>query len=596
MSMRSHSESAQHESVDLRKHDDNRRWHSVFARVGCSVIAGLIVGAAWREFLPAQAGLLGLGVFILVQSQLKNFFAATALALLTGFAGQLVACVVWLVSTASVLAGTGPLISGVLAAVICLYHSAVFVVFAIGYLSARTLTAKLAQLPNNRSNRRQEKRQRRRDRNLEFNSAGYRFARFFCHKTAQLSSWHLLLVPVVWGVAEFLTPTFYPFSMGCLLADDPALCQVAEFGGVYALSMFAVAISLGVPLAAVCARFVLTCEGTARSRSDLVLPAGVVVVVFFIGFWSHQRKTELDRQQTVAASRNEGLKLLMVQAETETSVANRRMIRASRKISGKADLVLWPEAALGNYNRELVDFSDTKTVAANAIGQKTRFRPFPNPGVFLLAGADTWANEISQGRPGQNFVSALLLDKQEQLVGRHDKVSLMPYGEYIPGEMLIPQIRDWLGSSRIISRGEKVQTIGEVKGQHLGVLLCCEDMEPELFRRLTKQNADVLVSLGNGMAFDEPLPLRQHFRISRLRAIENRRYFARCMSRGVSVLLSPTGEIVHQLPSMQDGAMLFEIPKLEQTSTLYTQFGNAPFLLFSCVYVIGWRLLAKRFT
>lgn len=575
------------------EYNDKRRWPAVITGVGSSIIAGLIVGAAWREFLPAQAGLLGLGVFVWGQSQFKSLTWASTHALLTGFSGQLAACAGWLASTASVLAGTGALISWILAAAICLFHSMVFVVFAVGFWGARILLKKQSSGSAGHHGRRQLR--RRRERTVtDSNSVSRRYLlSLFVQRNFKLCPWLLLVAPVIWGVAEFLTPTFYPFSMGCLLVDQPALCQLAEVGGTHLLSVFAVAISVLLPLTVVFVRFLITEHGVTRDFADLTIPLTMFAVVIIVGSWSYQRKHKIERMQRIAEKRNDGIRILMVQAETETSLANGRMIRASRKVSAQADLVLWPEAALGNYNRELVDFSNTKTVAANSIGNNTRFRPFPNPGVFLLAGADTWAG-VSQGGPSKNFVSALLLDDKEQLVGRHDKVSLMPYGEYIPGEKLFPQIRKWLGSTRIISRGDAVATIGELKGQRLGVLLCCEDMNPELFRQLALQRADILISLGNGMAFDDSLPLKQHLRISRLRAIENRRYFARCMSRGVSVLLSPAGEIVHQLPTMQDGAMLFDVPAIENDITPYTKYGNAPFLWFSSLYTIVWLVLVKR--
>lgn len=568
----------------------------LLSRIGLSLLAGLVLGAAWREFFPALTGLLGLGFFFWAQAQSRHLLPAAILALLTGLVGQLVACASWLVATASVLAGTGTVLSCVFAFLICLFHSMVFVVFASFFWCGKSLSAKLAS-NRKRGNRPRQARRRRlkRDESVPNDSIEKGLVQSVARSIESLNVWHLFFVPVAWGLAELVTPTFYPFSMGCLLVDHPALCQLAELGGVHLLSAFAVLIALVVPFACACVSSLLLKDEGTQPFATWVATAGVISVVVSVGLWSNHRFLQVKQLQAAAEKRRDGIKLLMVQAETETSVANKRMIRASRKVSDNADLVLWPEAALGNYNRELLDFSDTDKVASNSIGLNTRFRPFPDPGAFLLAGADTWLAGHTNKSPRQSFVSALLFDRSEQLVGRHDKVGLMPYGEYIPGEQWFPQIREWLGSSRIISRGSRLETIGQVKGQTLGVLLCCEDMDPDLFRTLAAKDADVLISLGNGMAFNTTLPLKQHFRISRLRAIENRRYFARCMSRGVSALLSPSGETVHRLPTMQDGAMLFEVPRLEPISTKFTRYGNTPLVFLLAIYSIVWIVLARRF-
>lgn len=99
--------------------------------------------------------------------------------------------------------------------------------------------------------------------------------------------------------------------------------------------------------------------------------------------------------------------------------------------------------------------------------------------------------------------------------------------------------------------------------------------DPKIARQLTNQGADLLVCLANGMSFDSESALRQHFNISRFRAIENNRYFIRCGSTGVSCLISPTGQIVSVLPCESEGTLNLKIPTGKRDRTVYSSIGDA---------------------
>jgi apolipoprotein N-acyltransferase len=90
-------------------------------------------------------------------------------------------------------------------------------------------------------------------------------------------------------------------------------------------------------------------------------------------------------------------------------------------------------------------------------------------------------------------------------------------------------------------------------------LICYEDMIERNVRQTAAGGAEALFSLIQGSAFENPLTLIQHQRLAALRAVENRRYFVRCSSTGVTCVIAPTGQIVAQLPPQSDGTLLSEI-------------------------------------
>ncbi|MCS7303894.1 MAG: hypothetical protein NZ602_02135, partial [Thermoguttaceae bacterium] len=95
---------------------------------------------------------------------------------------------------------------------------------------------------------------------------------------------------------------------------------------------------------------------------------------------------------------------------------------------------------------------------------------------------------------------------------------------------------------------------------------------PQYARDSVAAGADVLVSLINGSAFENPLALEQHFQLSLLRAVENRRSFIRCAGTGVSAIVDPTGHIRDRLPTQTEGVLVGEVPLVEGR-TIYSKIG-----------------------
>jgi apolipoprotein N-acyltransferase len=116
-------------------------------------------------------------------------------------------------------------------------------------------------------------------------------------------------------------------------------------------------------------------------------------------------------------------------------------------------------------------------------------------------------------------------------------------------------------------------------------MLCYEDMVPQAAREMVLNDANLLVSLANGSAFESHFTLYQHRLISHLRAIECRRYFLRCAATGETCVINPLGEIESRLPMQTDGALVSEVGLMEG-KTIYSQF---PWIL----PILGCAILAS---
>ena len=371
-----------------------------------SLVPGILIGIAWRVQGLGLLGIPGLAIFFYVQSSLNRFRSVSFSALITGTTAYLIACC-WFGYTIGYLVHVDEFWANLLILPVCMLQGGHYVLFAVVWLLAR-----------------------------------------------RISKFGFWLAPFLWSIVQGNWPGLFPCRNGCLLLDCPPLCQIAEFGGVDLVSIFAGALSLALTVLGL----VLVSRISETSSAHQILSPklfrrfGVMYLVaisfltVIVFLWGQQRTSELSRQMRVI--KGKPLRLLIVQANTSFKESNARMIEVSRQFEGKVDLVVWPESALGSYNRELKDFTNAEMVAESSKGKDMKFQPFPAPIAPLLAGASTWQPTKDGKPPKSHFVSALLFDKNEQLVGRHDKVELMPYGESIPGEWMFPFFRRWFGSKR----------------------------------------------------------------------------------------------------------------------------------------------------
>src|SRR5690606_21198212 len=152
------------------------------------------------------------------------------------------------------------------------------------------------------------------------------------------------------------------------------------------------------------------------------------------------------------------------------------------------------------------------------------------------------------GERGPFFVSAFLIDKQENILGRYHKRTLLPLGEYVPGDKWFPSLGELALLYRTIQPGKDAGILKLPGKARFGALICYEDMIAANARQSAHEGAQVLVSLINGPAFGDTFAMRQHRQLAHFRAIENRRYLVRCASTGVTTVIAPTGKIVAALP------------------------------------------------
>lgn len=373
---------------------------------------------------------------------------------------------------------------------------------------------------------------------------------------------------------EAFMPAVFPWKLGYAQIAWPALVQSADLFGpevttfvLYAhagmLAWIVHAISCVAGTGGRCAWSVL-----AGSRASLLTLAVCGINLAYglgsISFWSGE--TEAAPTLTV----------LLVQAnpEDEGGVDALRAItrRESRAACRTPGLVCWPECSGGSYDARLESLADPGRVADLSRPPHKGMRPLEQPACPLLFGGTIYTGHAE--KPRTLYQSAILIDASEAILGCYHKRYLMPFGEYVPGTDLYPDLRRYFAMQDEFKAGTDARVLTALHGQRLGVMLCYEDMIPNAARSLVHESANVLVSLINGSAFTAPLTLAQHRLLSQLRAVECRRSLVRCAATGETCVISPMGEVTASLPLHARDALLAEVPLLEST-TLACRIGPA---------------------
>jgi len=181
----------------------------------------------------------------------------------------------------------------------------------------------------------------------------------------------------------------------------------------------------------------------------------------------------------------------------------------------------------------------------------------------------------------ESFNSALLYnpigdDDEKQI---YHKSKLTPFAERIPRIEYYAFLMDW------ISWGVGISSWGLGDGPHtllfknnekevkLGSIICIESIYPDFCRQFTLQGAEILSIITNDAWYDYTTGPEQHFQIACMRAIENRRYIARCANSGVSGFISPQGKEILRAEQYSEVAIYNDIPQMKELS-FYVKNGD----------------------
>ena len=122
----------------------------------------------------------------------------------------------------------------------------------------------------------------------------------------------------------------------------------------------------------------------------------------------------------------------------------------------------------------------------------------------------------------------------------------------------------------------------------VGAPICYESIFGELFSQFVKNGAQLMCIITNDAWWGNTPGHKQHFEMSKLRAIETRRYILRAANTGISGFIDPLGK-AHQQTQYEIRTAIAQTVYLNNEITFYTRYGD--YLARMMVAVSGLLLL-----
>lgn len=427
---------------------------------------------------------------------------------------------------------------------------------------------------------------------IAFESITWFLIGIVCFQVFRRRTLFIWIVPSFVIVLDHFWPRVFPWTMAHMLIGSEVLIQVVDLGGVPGLTWLMTGVSCAIVstlhrrypkrfLSASLADAGMTPASSSFTPTIIVLSA--LAVLYGFRSDSHWRSI---------AGEGEELRVAAVQVNSSFVRAEERLCELSLKISPPPDLVVWPESSLGVYSDRLDRLANEDEVYELSREPHCALPGYAIPGTLLLACAVTFADDAAKDGPYRN--TSLLIDHHHEIIARYTKRSLLPFGEYVPGQSVIPALRDLANIDTLREAGHHSHPMIATDGLKIGGMICYDDINPRHARDTVAEGAQLLTVQVNAADYDNPVALRQHCLLARLRAVENRRYFIRCASTGITCIISPWGEVIAACEPQVEAVVLGTVTPISQQS-VYTRFGDWPVYLSSMI-IVGCVLIRRRST
>ncbi len=232
------------------------------------------------------------------------------------------------------------------------------------------------------------------------------------------------------------------------------------------------------------------------------------------------------------------------------------------------DLIVWGEGAL-----------DPAAAADPAVMDRVR-------GAIAAVGVPTLVGAVTDDGDGFQRTDALLFDGEGALIGRYDKVHLVPFGEFVPFRGRLSWIKAIEQVPIDRAPGEEVHTLEAPGLQAFGTPICFENSFPELPRAFVRAGARYLIVPVNNASYGFTAASEQHQQMSQMRAIETGRWIVDAAVSGISAFVDPSGRVVASA-GLFEPAILRGTIRSSDERTWYVRLGDwLPWLCLATVALL----------
>ncbi len=355
----------------------------------------------------------------------------------------------------------------------------------------------------------------------------------------------VLLIPCLWTFMEWSQQPTTDFTW--LLLGNPGIdmgmlpLRLVPWVGVYGLS------------------FLFAMTGSVIALTALRRPvnaAAPIIALILLAFLPAIPKPAIPTESAVTVQPNidpETTKWTWESVQgLEQRLAGLSLESALMRGEGKPVMVLWPELPAPVYYEQDAIFREHVTRVAK------------QSGVPVVLGT------VVHDPKGDPLNSAEFIDREGKIMGRYDKMHLVPFGEYVPS--IFSWVNKVSAEAGTFAAGKAISDFA-VNGHRVGVFICYESALPGHVREFVAQGDEVLVMLTNDGYFFRTSAREQHLQLARMRAVENNRWLLRVTNNGHTVAIDPTGHIAKRIPEFVETSARLPFSWIQQT-TFYSRHGD----------------------
>lgn len=380
---------------------------------------------------------------------------------------------------------------------------------------------------------------------------GYLVAAFRTPATHPLVA--LLLPGVIWiGIEGILSSEWFgiPCNIGISQYGQPILIQSASLFGIYATSYLIVITNMVLTML-----IESIWNGNIRQFKQWgTITTGMVLIAGNVLYGAHRL--------SIAASLDSPVRVAIIQPVISSdlyrngwrSQDNRVFIKSTlkqlteRALETQPNILVWPEGGNGYFNMRIASLRDE--LYHTAIRHNTD---------LLIS-----SNDLDE--QGRIFNSLFSISKQGRLLGRYDKVNLIP------------------GAEDSYTAGTGFHTIETSLGP-IGPVICYESNFPSPLRKVARKGAQLLFVTTSDAPFKKTSLTINHTRTAVFRAIENNRWVIHASNTGPSVIVSPLGNVTAETGFYERGFINGGVGYISVMS-VFTTFGYLVPMMFSGIMIL----------
>lgn len=174
-----------------------------------------------------------------------------------------------------------------------------------------------------------------------------------------------------------------------------------------------------------------------------------------------------------------------------------------------------------------------------------------------------------------------------------DKLFLMPHGEYFPyiTEALLKVIgqKSWTDNFEGLREVSKTKelNVADFRNTRVGAVACLEAMSPTINRELVNLGSGFIVNIASHALFNgSPVLYHQIFNMSKVRAIENNRYYIHAGNYVPSFVIDNKGRLLQE-SGWEHDSMLYQEVKVIHRDSIHNMFGRQLLALTLLLIIIS---------